>query len=187
VPVNAAGAGVAAAGAGALVAAPPPEETPGGATACGAHAIDGVEPFGGGRGLQALGGHEHGDVGHALAARSRPIACRGLLRRRVEDVGDDARSRGAPESDERRPILGARVRVVHGDGASRAQGVGHEHELAAARILSVADHVFADLDVALGQARAIEARLARAGQADEDGDFAHVASPRDLTSGPRAV
>ena len=74
----------------------------------------------------------------------------------------------ARREDDRRAVRDGGVRVVHDDRRARRERLAHEAVLLLLALARVRHQIFADVAVRRGEPLAIEGRLARAGQPDED-------------------
>src|SRR5439155_10806727 len=98
--------------------------------------------------LEPRAGDVDRDVGNPRLALASPVTREALLRRRVEEITDHLRARGARRRDKGRPVRRTEIGVVHDDGPSGGQSLRDERELAAVAVPRAAHQVLAHVGVA---------------------------------------
>ena len=126
-----------------------------------------------GRQLESLPRREDSDVGYSVPTLTGAVAPkrdRGIGRK---EVACKVSAEATRDGNDWRTIGHPRIRVVDDHRVAGGERLGDQLLLAALRLPVVPHDVLADKVVRAGKALAIERRLARSGQADQDDAF-HV-------------
>lgn len=126
-----------------------------------------------GRQLESLPRREDSDVGYAVPTLTGAVAPKGDRGIGRKEVACKVSAEATRDGNDWRTIGHPRIRVVDDHRVAGGERLGDQLLLAALRLAVVPHDVLADKVVRAGKALAIERRLARSGQADQDDAF-HV-------------